>query len=263
VVDTHKKQLTKCKHGRYEIMTEQIDKQELAVLETRTATIDDAINTLQVVDAESYTMAGTMLSEINEHIRFVQGKMAPIVSAAHQAHKEAKKLENDSVNPAKALKLKINVKISDYLVEQARIKKEAETKAREAAEAAAKIERDRIEAEAEKALDIGDVETAQQYIDEAEAVAPAPVVIAPTGEKKVNVGNGNMSERFDLEVILPETAEDIKAACKAIADGVLPVNSVAFKIAPLKSHAQNNLLTGKHHGVMFKEKRSATIRREV
>jgi len=74
VVDTHKKQLTKCKHGRYEIMTEQIDKQELAVLETRTATIDDAINTLQVVDAESYTMAGTMLSEINEHIRFVQGK---------------------------------------------------------------------------------------------------------------------------------------------------------------------------------------------
>ena len=244
-------------------MTEQIDPKELAVMETRTSTLEAAIDALQVHDADSYAVAGTMLSEINENIRYVQGKMAPIVSAAHIAHKEAKKLENDSVNPAKALKLKINVKISDYLMEQARIRREAEAKERQLAEAAAKLEREQIEAEAEKALDDGDIEQAEEKIQQAETVAPEPVVIAKTVEKKVDVGNGSMNEIVGLEVILPESIEDIRSACKAVALGMLPIDAVTFKTAILKSHAKNNRLTGKHHGITFKETRKASIRRDV
>jgi len=244
-------------------MTEQIDPQELAVMETRTSTLEAAIDALQVLDADSYAVAGTMLSEINENIRFVQGKMAPIVSAAHIAHKEAKKLENDSVNPAKALKLKINVKISDYLIEQARLCKIEEDKARVIAEAKAKLERERIEAEAEKVLDAGNTEQAEELLVEAETVVPEPVFVAKTVEKKVFVGGGSMNEIVGLEVILPESVEDIKAACKGVAMGMLPIDSVTFKTAILKSHAKNNRLTGKHHGVTFKETRKASIRRDV
>ena len=244
-------------------MEDQIDPKELAVMETRTSTLEAAIDALQVYDADSYAVAGTMLSEINENIRFVQGKMAPIVSAAHIAHKEAKKLENDSVNPAKALKLKINVKISDYLVEQARLRREAERLLQVAAEAEAKIERERIEAEAEKVLDAGNTEQAEELLVEAETVAPEPVFVAKTVEKKVDVGSGSMNEIVGLEVILPESIDDIRSACYAISQGYLPVDSVTFKTAILKSHAKNNRLTGKHHGVTFKETRKASIRRDV
>jgi len=245
------------------IMTEQIDQKDLAVMEQRTSTLEAAIDALQVHDADSYAVAGTMLSEINENIRFVQGKMAPIVSAAHIAHKEAKKLENDSVNPAKALKLKINVKISDFLIEQARIKRAYEALERDKAEAAAKVERDRIEAEAEKALDAGNTEQAEELLVEAETVVPEPVFVAKTVEKKVDVGNGSMNELVGLEVILPESVEDIVTACRAIVDGLLPIDSVTFKTAILKSHAKNNRLIGKHYGVTFKETRKASIRRDV
>ena len=245
------------------IMTEQIDPKELAVMETKTATLLETINALLVIDADSHREAGRILIGADDHIIFVKGKLDPICSATNKAHKAATAMRNEAVGPAEKVKRIVNTKISDYLMEQARIRREAEAKERQLAEAAAKVERERIEAEAEKDLDAGNFGQAEEKIQQAETVVPEPVFVAKTVEKKVDVGGGSMNELVGLEVILPESVEDIVTACRAIVDGLLPIDSVTFKTAILKSHAKNNRLIGKHYGVTFKETRKASIRRDV
>jgi hypothetical protein len=131
----------------------------------------------------------------------------------------------------------VSDKIKAYLraCEVQRLKDQA------AAEKRARLERERLQASAEKAEDKGQTEKAQVLMEKASTVVAAPVAELP----KSSAGT--------TRKVWTGKVTNIQAVCKLIADGTIPPTCIEFKQSELNKLASQWKATRQFEGLLFTE----------
>ena len=130
--------------------------------------------------------AGDYLVGIKTLSKEVEAWFAPMIDAAHKAHRAICDKKNLYLKPLSAAEVTIKGKIGSFQMELDRIREDEERKAREAAEKEAEKQRASLLAKAEKAAVLGNKEKADELLNAASEVyvAAAPVMagtVKPAG----------------------------------------------------------------------------------
>lgn len=233
---------------------------ETEEVETKALSIVDQAKAVVVTDAKTYTAAGMMWKAIKDMMKEVDDTFDGIIKKAHEAHKEAIAKKAKYYQPLDLASRQVKKLMSDYDLEQERIRRaeeerlaaiaRAEEEARRKAEqerleAERKAEEDRLLAEAVAAEARGDKETAdaltaaaeesnEQIKEVAAAIAQEPIYVAPVVVPKTTpkmAGGPVYREVWAAEVV------DIKALCMAVATGKASTECVSGNMVALNRMA--------------------------
>ena len=113
----------------------------------------------------------------------VEETFNPIIQKALASHREAIAQRDKHLNPLKQAEAEIKNRISGYLAECERKRRDEELRLQREAEEKAAKERAKLEAKAEKALEQGKNEKAEELLEKAENVEAVTPVVMPTVQK--------------------------------------------------------------------------------
>lgn len=200
-----------------------------------------------VVDTtEAYDEArgiGGQLKDIEKKLNEIFG---PAVKKAHEAHKAIKALQNAALKPVTETKTNLAGKMNVFSAEQRRKEQEEEKKQQEEANRLAKEERERLEAEAEKAYKENDDDGFDKANYEAQQVTPESV--APVSQPKTKLAGA--VENWTYEIINKDKLIAAVAAGTASSELLEPNHTALLKLAK----AVKNTVT--ISGVKFRDKGS-------
>lgn len=191
-------------------------------LEFRAITWPERARAVAVLNAETFQLAGELLTGIKTLRKEIDDTTRPVIDAAHRAHKAAcdqkRKLEAPLIEAETILKTAMAAYQREE--EARRRKEEARLRelARKAEEEARLAEAERLEAEGEKEL-------AAQVLD------LPPVVAAPVLPPPPKVDGIATRKLWRAEVL------DLRALCRGVADGTVPANLVQPNQAALNQMA--------------------------
>lgn len=151
---------------------------------------------LEIVDNDTYELAGKLAVEIKEWIKVVEGKFAESCDAAFKAHRAITAFRNDTLKPYQAAQEAVNAAMGDYR-RQVQAKRQQEA-AKAQAEALRKAEEARKK-EIEAAKAAGDKEGAKNL----KAAPLAPVVVAIKTPEPPNVKGVTVRKVWKFTVIDP------------------------------------------------------------
>lgn len=211
-------------------------------VETKALTIVDQAKAVVVKDAESYTAAGVMWKTIKDMMKEVSDTFDPIIEQAHKAHKKALEQKAKYYSPLDQASRNVKKLMSDYDEEQRRI---AEAEARRLQEIARKAEEERRLQEAILAEEAGEKE-------EAAAILEEPVYVPPVQVQKATPklqGGPVYREVWSARVT------DIRALCRAVADGKASPECVMGNMPILNRMATALKATMQIPGVVAESKR--------
>jgi len=211
-------------------------------VETKALTIVDQAKAVVVKDAESYTAAGVMWKTIKDMMKEVSDTFDPIIEQAHKAHKKALEQKAKYYSPLDQASRNVKKLMSDYDEEQRRI---AEAEARRLQEIARKEEEERRLQEAILAEEAGEKE-------EAAAILEEPVYVPPVQVQKATPklqGGPVYREVWSARVT------DIRALCRAVADGKASPECVMGNMPTLNRMATALKATMQIPGVVAESKR--------
>jgi hypothetical protein len=163
----------------------------------------------------------------------VQARFESPKEAAHKAHTEICALEKDMIGPADRVIKITEGKMNTYLLEEDR--KHRAEQARIDAETAERDrkEKERLDKLAEKQLEAGKFDKAQETIDRAEAVYTPPPVL-PSLDKSVKTDAGNTNARKDFDI----TVENQSLFIQQVVLGDGNFGFIEFKNGPIKRYAE-------------------------
>ena len=193
-------------------------------VETKALTIVDQAKAVVVKDAESYTAAGVMWKTIKDMMKEVSDTFDPIIEQAHKAHKKALEQKAKYYSPLDQASRNVKKLMSDYDMEQERIR---QAEQRRLEEEARKAEEERRLQEAIMAEEAGEKE-------EAAAILEEPVYVPPVQVQKATPklqGGPVYREVWSAECV------DIVALCRAVADGKASTEFVAANLPALNRMA--------------------------
>lgn len=211
-------------------------------VETKALTIVDQAKAVVVKDAESYTAAGLMWKTIKDMMKEIEDTFNPIIDQAHKAHKKALEQKAKYYSPLDQASRNVKKLMSDYDEEQRRI---AEAEARRLQEIARKAEEERRLQEAILAEEAGEKE-------EAAAILEEPVYVPPVQVQKATPklqGGPVYREVWSARVT------DIRALCRAVADGKASPECVMGNMPTLNRMATALKATMQIPGVVAESKR--------
>jgi hypothetical protein len=188
---------------------------ELAIVEEAKA--------LRITSAEDNAKAAGLCKVLKGFQAEIEGSYRPLVEKAHEAHKAILAELKSQLKPyEEGEKYLKGLMIAWDSAERERIAKarrEAEEKARKEAEEAALAEAEYLEATGDKAG--------------ADAALSAPLVVAPVVVEAVEKAEGaTFRELWSAELV------DIRALCRAVADGVVPAEYVSANMPALNGVAR-------------------------
>lgn len=222
------------------------DKKALVVL--------DSAMKINVRDEHEYLIAGEVLKTIKDKIRERTEYFAPIKKKAHEAWKGICAKEREALMPFENAEKSVRDKISDYLTEQERIRREEQQKAEREAAAKAEAERQKLLDRAAKAKS---EEKAEELLEKAEAVYQEPVFIEPTIDKTTKLIEGSITTKKDIKIIVTNT----HLLLDAIVKRQVPEMVVEIKTQKLKAWAKMlNKTGGDIPGVIIEEISSVMVR---
>lgn len=117
---------------------------------------------IAVKDFSTCEIAGDFLKSLKPLRAEIDNTFDPIISKAHQAHKEAVAQKKKYIEPIDALEKSIKDKIRQYQIEQEKIRKAEEERIRKELELKAKKEKEEA---ALKAIDENKIEEAEKIIE--------------------------------------------------------------------------------------------------
>jgi len=195
--------------------------QEMATLQKEAESFTVRLEALTITDATSYAKAGEWVKVAAAFITRVEEFCAPVIDAAHKAHKVAISQRDSLVGPVKGFKRAMGARMAEWDQQQEDIRRQAEETARrererhehEARQAAIAEER-RLRADAEikrleeaAALEArGDTAAAERLLDAplpVPIVMPAPVFVPmpPPVEVTPKVEGISYREEWDFEIL--------------------------------------------------------------
>lgn len=197
------------------IKEKEIEQKNVEILEMAKAT--------RIVNNEQYVKAGEILLAIKQARKSVDETFDPVIAAAFRSHKEACNAKKKIESPIVEAEGIIKAEIGRYMEEQERIRREEELKLQELAR---KHHEDMALQEAAALEDAGLRQEAEDAISN--PVMPAIVLSNPV--PKVT----GISSRESYYA----TVTDIKALCRAVADGRVPPMSVIANMTFLNNQAR-------------------------
>lgn len=196
-------------------------------LEDRTLTLAEQALGLTVVDQVTHDNAAELLLAVKGLRNEAEAHHRPMINAAHQSHKISLAALQKIDDPLKQAEQILKTRIGGWEAEQLKLQAEQERIAREQAEAARAAE---TEAEIEQAEAAGaPVEEVQAIISQAEMRPTPRPVVAPTFVKAKGVSTVMV---YAAEVF------DIKALCRAVADGKVSSEMVQPNMTALNGMAR-------------------------
>jgi hypothetical protein len=169
---------------------------------------------IQVTDQQTLTAANDFLLAAKGLQKEVNATFDPLIKAANDSHVAALAAKNKFIIPLDKAEKAVKTKITAYLCEQDRLRREAEAKARQAEweRQRAEAEKKRLEEEAmRKALEAeakGETKEAEQIIEQAARVEqeiPIVPVVPFVIPEQPKVEGLSMREDWDFEIV------DVKA----------------------------------------------------
>jgi hypothetical protein len=193
---------------------------ETSALESSGAALMARAEAIQVIDQASLEEAAGFAQLVKAYLAEVEAFMGPVVAAAHAAHKTAVARRDGLKAHAVKAEALIKGRISGYVREQDRLRREAEERARREREEAERRERERVAAETARRIreeeewrlsEAADAE-ARGDARAAEQIIAAPVVVDPVTARPVftppvyvppapKVAGVTVSEDWTFEVV--------------------------------------------------------------
>jgi len=185
----------------------------------------DRARAITITDQDTYNKAAMVLVEIVRLRKDIKAHHKPIKDATNKAHKEAVAAEKKLLEPIAQAESIIKGTVGQWDAEQERLRLAEQRRLQEAQRKAGEEARLALAAEAEAngATD----ETVEEILD-TPVVQPA-IVAKPTFQKANGVSR---QERWGAEVV------DIKALCRAVADGQAAPTMVLPNMVALNSMAR-------------------------
>jgi hypothetical protein len=193
-------------------------------VESKALTIVDQAKAITVTDADTYTIAGNMWKDLGDMMDKIDETFNPLIEAAHRSHKAALAKKAEFYNPLKEARTNIKKLMSDYDQKQERLRQEEQRRLE--VEARRQEEERRLQ-DAILAEELGETEEASAILEEPVQVAP---VIVPKATPKLP-GGPVYREVWSAQVT------DIKALCKAVADGRVSKECVQANMPALNKMA--------------------------
>lgn len=193
---------------------------------------------LKVIDEATFIEAGEFGKSLKALESKIETHYAEAIKKAHEAHKAMISLRDKDLVPVKEALSVIRATMNTYAQEQKRIQDENDRKARIKAEEEANEKRKKLEAQAEKAIDKGQEEKAEQLMETAAAVYVQPVFIEPVLAKTVQTASGNITQAKELKVTVTDMNLFLKTLCEKNPGAVASI--VKIGDGPLKSFVKSN-----------------------
>lgn len=171
------------------------------------------LGALVITDEATYRRAGEVLRAVKALRQEVERVWAPVVKAAHDAHKTATRARGEQDAPLAQAEARLKGAIGSYAQEQERI---ARVAAAQAAAAAAKAEEDARIEEAAALEAAGEVEEAERVLMAPPPPPPPPVRATP------RLSGVSVSEVWRARCV------DLPALVAAVAAGHAPASLLAF-----------------------------------
>ena len=214
----------------------------------------DSCKSLKISTAEDFERSAVWYATCDRQIKEIDKRWEEkgVIELADKLHKSLCKERNEDKAPWKFAKDIISKERSRYQVVEEAARSEAQRKA-EAVEADNKEkERQRLPEQAVKLDGKGKTEQAEAKLEQAENVYSAPVFVPSAVQKKVVLSfGGSVSSKQDFDVVVT----DMKAICKAVVDGKLPIGIIEIKSKELKDAVKlNQIKNGDIEGLQIKTK---------
>ena len=208
-------------------------------ISTEALTVQDQAKRLLVKDQETMQQGNNWFLIIRGLRKKIDDTFDPIISKAHEAHKEAINQKKKIEEPLIIASNWLNVQMSVYKQEQDRIRREEEERLRQIAirkemERRKTEEKRRME-EAAALEQAGAKEEAEQVMAEVLQEIEAPIIVAPPPPTIPKVELKGMASKTYWEA----NVFDLMALVKAIAKGEQPLNYVEAAKTPLNKQAQS------------------------
>ena len=207
-------------------------------LEAKCLSLYEQATSLTVSNSETYAAAGELGKGLKALEKEITEYFEPLRIAAKANYDAVLKKKNDELAPVTEAMGIVRTSMNTYLQEQDRIRREEERKARIAAEEVAKKERERLEAQALKAMEKGKDEKAESLMEKAENVYAAPVNIAPVVDKTIRTAAGNITQAKDIKVTVMQLIPFLLELCEKN-PGAVP-NLIKVNDGPLKAFVKTN-----------------------
>jgi hypothetical protein len=194
-------------------------------LESQALSVPERAKLIVITTAAEYVAAGELLKTVKGLRAEIDSTFDPIISKAHDAHKEALAQKRKVDAPLVEAEGILKPRISTYLREEERKRQEEEMRLQKEA-------RDREEAEqlakADILHEIGEVAAANQVLEE-EIYVP-PVVLPSSAPKVAGI---SMRETWSAQVV------DLMKLVKAVAEGKAPIQCISANTVFLGQQARS------------------------
>ena len=223
--------------------TELVDEQQL---NREVTDIEFQAESMVIQNDEDYAAAGEFGKLLKQKAAQVTSFFKPMKDSAYQAHKAVCDREKAMLTPLKNAEKIVKKTMGDYLMEQERIRREAEEAARRAAEE----ERERKLKEAMALEAAGDKEGAEAAVEEAVVMDEATGYSVPASVKPKVSG---VSTSKDWEITSIDTAK-------------VPVNFSGMELRPVDQAAVIRLIRASKGsiaipGIAYREVAKMSVRR--
>jgi len=207
-------------------------------LQTSALTLKEEATALKVVSLPTYQAAGELGKSLKDLEKKIIDYHKPIKQDIDALKKKALDREKSDLVPVQEAIQILRDSMNAWQREEERKRQEEERKARIAAEEVARKERERLEAQALKALEKGKEEKAEELLERAEDVYVAPVTVAPTVAKTVATAAGNITQAKEINVTVTDMLAFVTELVKSNPGAISSILDV--KVSGLKAFVKSN-----------------------
>lgn len=226
--------------------------------------------TLKIDSVESFNDSASIRGVLNNAIKKIKGTFKGLSDTnkelkrqATEAVREVTSLIEKAVAPFEAADEHVRDQRESFSKEQRRLEQIEIDKKLEIERKAAAKERERLAEIAKKAdekaaelkaagkteLAAAEKEKADLKREQVEEVYEKPVEAEKKVETKTKTDEGTLYNKTTVKVQLPETGNEIRAFCKAVAEGNIPANCVKFSLREIQQWAKQNEKKGHVYGL--------------
>lgn len=217
-----------------------VGREEVVKFKDEGTAIEQRARALEVVSEETRLEAADMRERARQFKKAVQDRFKGPKDSAFKAHKDICALEAEMYGPADRVIKVLDSKSSAYLMELERQRRAEEERLRKEAEAKAEAERKRLEKLAERQMEAGKFEKAEETIARAEDVqVMAPILPSIDRSVKTEAGGTSGSKDFDVSV------DNVLLVIRQVSDGKLPIACIDIKASVIKSWVKLQTVNGK------------------
>lgn len=219
-----------------------MDMQIEPTIEQEIISINESALSLQVINAETYAVAGEMLKSHKKMEKYIQTYFESLKKPAHAAWKNVCDREKEELDKLKPASTHLNKQMTDWYV--------AEEKKRHAEEF--RLRQEAFKREEEERL-VAAIELEKEgYKEEAKAIIEEPVYVPPPILEKTQPKVAGLGIRTTWEAIVI----DKLALIKAVAAGQAPLEAVEPNMTFLNNQARALKGSLKYPGVAARENKS-------